>query len=130
MPNTPICSNLTTSLQQKLIDTSKTKSPNSKKLKKSNSLENFLFKLDESLQPAKDYLDNLATSDINYLSFLSLTENLQECVNSLSILEQYNVTPQDIIIIIEDVHRLVSDRSLKIRLSRTLTKIKKDSNIK
>lgn len=129
MHSTPICSNVTSSLQQKLIDTSKTKSPNLKKLKKSNSLENFLFKLDESLQPAKDYLDNLATSDINYLSFLSLTENLQECVNSLSILEQYNVTPQDIIIIIENVHRLVSDRSLKIRLSRTLTKIKKDSNI-
>lgn len=108
--------------REKLLDPNKTKIKtldSSKKLKKSNSLENMHTKLIEGLKPAESFFLNNIETPISYAQYTYIMENFSnKSININSLCEEVNVDILTLQKITEQVRPMINDRATKAKLTR------------
>ncbi|KAE9530685.1 hypothetical protein AGLY_011147 [Aphis glycines] len=129
--NTEIISPAQTALQRqqtnnvtlttKLLNSNKsikTTQPTPKKPKRSNSIEQIVIKLDETLAPAKSAFNQIPNLKINFTNLKYIIENTLGMQNPASILNQFDISPMEMIEIIESIYPSIKNVSIKNRLTR------------
>ena len=90
-----------------------------KRPKRSQPLTKFSEKLDEMLKPVKPTLDDIKSNFIlNYCEFKCILENACGTGNPTDIIEDYTQDSKALLHMIEAIHPLLKDRSLKDRIRR------------
>ncbi|CAI6371116.1 unnamed protein product [Macrosiphum euphorbiae] len=84
-------------------NTIKISKPATKKLKRNQSIENIVLKLDEILEPTKPKFEELSNKKINYEQFKFIIENSLSVSNPASILDDFNITYLEMIEVIEKI---------------------------
>jgi len=85
------------------LNSKKTPQPKPKKIKRTNSLEQIILKLDEIFDPVKTFFSETPGMKINYDQFKYIIENTLSIADPTPTLEQFNITEFEIIEIIENV---------------------------
>ena len=95
-----------------------------KRPKRSQSLTKFSEKLDEMLKPVKPTLDDIKSNFIlNYCQFMCLLENACGTGNPIDIIKDHTQDSRALLHMIETIHPLLKDRSLKNRIRRLAKKL-------
>ncbi|KAL4100873.1 hypothetical protein QTP88_020902 [Uroleucon formosanum] len=90
-------------LSDKLLDSVKTPQPQLKKQKRSNSLEQIILKMDQTLEPAKVVFETLPNLKINFTQLKFIIENTIGVPNPMSIIQPFNLSPMEMITIIDTI---------------------------
>jgi len=96
----------------------KTSQPATKKVKRTNSIEQIILKLDETFEPVKTYFSDTPGMKINYDQFKYIIENTLSVPDPTPTLVQFNISEFDIIEIIENIRPKLKNSSIKNRLTR------------
>ena len=96
----------------------KTTQPTPKKPKRSNSIELIVNKLEESLAPAKSAFNQIPNLKITYSQLKYILENTLGVQNPTSSLKQFDISPLEMIEIIDTIHPKIKNLSIKNRLTR------------
>ncbi|KAK2577971.1 hypothetical protein KPH14_012745 [Odynerus spinipes] len=124
-PNTEAKNEATLILKKQEEDDSTTTKQTIKKPKRNQSKERLILSLDQMLLPIKDELSNLPQKYIlNYTEFKSLLENCQRNVNIPKSAKEYSDNFDSLIHMISELHPLLKDHSIKIRLTKILKQLK------
>lgn len=120
---TPIQSQQTNNgtLTTKLLNSNKsnkTTQPTFKKPKRSNSIDQIVIKLDETLAPAKSAFNQIPNLKINFSQLKYIIENTLGVQNPTSILNQLDISPMEMIEIIDSIYPSIKNLSVKNRLTR------------
>lgn len=115
--NSPTQDNISKEIISK-PNTSKTPQPSSKKLKRNQSIENIVLKLDEILEPTKPKFEEMSNKKINYEQFKFIIENSLGVPNPSSILDDFNITCLEMIEVIEKIKPSINTPGIKNRLTR------------
>lgn len=102
--------------------------PIPKKTKRSNSIEQIVNKLDESLAPAISAFNQIPNLKITYSQLKYILENTLGVQNPASSLRQFDISPMEMIEIIDTIHHKIKNLSIKNRLTR-LNKALVESNL-
>lgn len=108
-------------LTTKLLNSNKsnkTTQPTLKKPKRSNSIEQIVIKLDETLAPAKSAFNQIPNLKINFSQLKYIIENTLGVQNPASILNQLDISPMEMIEIIDSIYPSIKNVSIKNRLTR------------
>jgi hypothetical protein len=92
--------------------------PLTKKVKRSNSIDQIILKLDEIFEPIKTSIEVISNKKINYEQFKYIIENTLSISNPAPVLEQFNITCLEMIEIIDTVRPKMNSLSIKNRLTR------------
>jgi len=92
--------------------------PPPKKTKRSNSIEQIIVKLDESLLPAKSEFEKIPNLKINFNQLKYIIENTLSIPNPSSVLKEFNIAPMEMIEILDSIRPKVKNLSIKNRLTR------------
>jgi len=124
-PQTEIVKTRTTNgtLETKLKESAKNPQPPQKKPKRTNSIEQIIMKLDEALLPAKKAFENIPNLKINYNQFKYIIENTLSEPNPSRIVEKFNITTMEMIVIIDTVRPKINNLSIKNRLTRLVNSL-------
>ncbi|CAI6371118.1 unnamed protein product [Macrosiphum euphorbiae] len=98
-------------------NTIKISKPATKKLKRNQSIENIVLKLDEILEPTKPKFEELSNKKINYEQFKFIIENSLSVSNPASILDDFNITYLEMIEVIEKIKPTINTPGIKNRLT-------------
>ncbi|KAK2579954.1 hypothetical protein KPH14_007634 [Odynerus spinipes] len=124
-PNTEAKNEATLILKKQEEDDSTTTKQTIKKPKRNQSKERLTLSLDQMLLPIKDELSNLPQKYIlNYTEFKSLLENCQRSVDIPKSAKEYSDNFDSLIHMISELHPLLKDHSIKIRLTKILKQLK------
>jgi len=99
-------------------NTIKISQPATKKLKRNQSIENIVLKLDEILEPSKSKFEEIPNKKINYEQFKYIIENSLGVSNPASILDDFNITCLEMIEVIEKIKPTINTPGIKNRLTR------------
>lgn len=99
-------------------NTIKISQPATKKLKRNQSIENIVLKLDEILEPTKPKFEEMPNKKINYEQFKFIIENSLGVANPASILVDFNITCLEMIEVIEIIKPTINTPGIKNRLTR------------
>jgi hypothetical protein len=99
-------------------NTNKISRPATKKLKRNQSIENIVLKLDEILEPTKPKFEEMSNKKINYEQFKFIIENSLGVSNPASILDDFNITCLEMIEVIEKIKPIINTPGIKNRLTR------------
>lgn len=99
-------------------NTTKISQPATKKLKRNQSIENIVLKLDEILEPSKPKFEEMPNKKINYEQFKFIIENSLGITNPASILDDFNITCLEMIEVIEKIKPTINTPGIKNRLTR------------
>jgi len=99
-------------------NTTKTPQPATKKLKRNQSIENIVLKLDEILEPTKPKFEEIPNKKINYEQFKFIIENSLGVPNPASILDDFNITCLEMFEVIEKIKPTINTPGIKNRLTR------------
>ncbi|VVC44108.1 Zinc finger, CCHC-type [Cinara cedri] len=108
-------------LTTKLLNSNKfnkTPQPTPKKPKHSNSIDQIVIKLDETLAPAKSVFNQIPNLKINFSQLKYIIENTLGVQNPASILNQLDISPLEMIEIIDSIYPSIKNVSIKNRLTR------------
>lgn len=90
-----------------------------KKLKRLNSIEEIVIKLDKSLEPDISAFNQIRNPKINYsLQLKHIIENTFGAHNSVSVLKQIDISQMEIIKIIDSINLKIKNLSIKNTLTR------------
>lgn len=89
-----------------------------KKIKRSNSIEQIITKLEENLEPAKTHFEENNKSKINFNQLKYIIENTLSNSNPITVLEPFNITCLEMIGIIDIIRPKIKNLSIKNRLTR------------
>ncbi|CAI6344166.1 unnamed protein product [Macrosiphum euphorbiae] len=92
--------------------------PATKKLKRNQSIEKIVLKLDEILEPTKPKFEKMPNKKINYEQFKFIIENSLGEANPASILVDFNITCLEMIEVIEIIKPAIKTPGIKNRLTR------------
>ncbi|CAI6345832.1 unnamed protein product [Macrosiphum euphorbiae] len=92
--------------------------PATKKLKRNQSIEKIVLKLDEILEPTKPKFEKIPNKKINYEQFKFIIENSLGEANPASILVDFNITCLEMIEVIEIIKPAIKTPGIKNRLTR------------
>lgn len=99
-------------------NTNKISQPTPKKLKRNQSIENIVLKLDVILEPTKPKFEEMSNKKINYEQFKFIIENSLGVSNPASILDDFNITCLEMIEVIEKIKPTINTPGIKNRLTR------------
>jgi len=99
-------------------NTTKISKPATKKLKRNQSIENIVLKLDEILEPTRPKFEEIPNKTINYEQFKFIIENSLGVSNPASILDDFNITCLEMIEVIEKIKPTINTPGIKNRLTR------------
>jgi len=119
-PQTEIVKTRTTNgtLETKLKESAKNPQPPQKKPKRTNSIEQIIIKLDEALLPAKKAFEKILNLKINFNQFKYIIENTLSKPNPSRIVETFDISTMEMIVIIDTVRLIINNLSIKNRLTR------------
>ncbi|CAI6362691.1 unnamed protein product [Macrosiphum euphorbiae] len=92
--------------------------PLTKKPKRSNSIEQIILKLDESLASAKLEFEKMPNRKIDFNQLKYIIENTLSTQDPSSVLKEFNISWMEMIEILDTIRPKVKNLSIKNRLSR------------
>lgn len=92
--------------------------PLTKKPKRSNSIEQIILKLDESLESAKLEFEKIPNLKIDYNQLKYIIENTLSTQDPSSVLKEFNISSMEMIEILDTIRPKVKNPSIKNRLTR------------
>lgn len=92
--------------------------PLTKKPKRSNSIEQIILKLDESLESAKLEFEKIPNLKIDYNQLKYIIENTLSTQDPSSVLKELNISSMEMIEILDTIRPKVKNPSIKNRLTR------------
>ena len=107
-----------TTLSDKLRESVKTPQPQLKKPKRSNSLEQIILKLDQALEPTKIVFETIPNLKIDFNQLKFIIENTIGVSNPMSIIQPFNLSPMEMIEIIDTIRPKIKNTSIKNRISK------------
>lgn len=116
--NTQIQQSKKVSLANKLLDSAKTTQPQQKKPKRSNSLEQIILKLDQSLEPTKIAFETIPNLKINFNQLKFIIENSIGIPNPMCIIQPFNLSPMEMMEIIDTIRPKIKTANIKNRISK------------
>ncbi|CAI6368795.1 unnamed protein product [Macrosiphum euphorbiae] len=116
--NTQIQQPKKVTLSDKLLDSAKTPQPQLKKQKRSNSLEQIILKLDQTLEPAKIVFETIPNLKINFTQLKFIIENTIGVPNPMSIIQPFNLSAMEMIVIIDTIRPNIKNTAFKNRISK------------
>jgi len=126
--NTQIQQSKKVTLANKLLDSTKATQPQQKKPKRSNSMEQIILKLDQSLEPTKIVFETIPNLKINFNQLKFIIENSIGIPNPMSIIQPFNLSPMEMMEIIDTIRPKIKIASIKNRISK-LYQIISDSTV-
>lgn len=116
--NTQIRQSKKVTLADKLLESAKTPQPQLKKPKRSNSLEQIILKLEQTLEPTKTVFETIPNLKINFTQLKFIIENTIGVPNPMSIIQPFNLSPMEMIEIIDTIRPKIKNTSIKNRISK------------
>lgn len=116
--NTQIHQSKKVTLADKLLESAKTPQPQLKKPKRSNSLEQIILKLDQILDPTKIVFETIPNLKINFTQLKFIIENTIGVPNPMSIIQPFNLSPMEMMEIIDTIRPKIKNTSFKNRISK------------
>ena len=92
--------------------------PVTKKIKRSNSIEQIIAKLDETLSPAITAFEEIPNLKINFTQLKYIIENTLSVHDPSSFLIQFDISPMEMIEILDTIRPKIKNLSIKNRLTR------------
>jgi len=90
-----------------------------------SSNDSFYSNIEEWLDPAQDLFDSNPVVSLSFSQFKDFFENAQGCTDLENLCLEYQTSSENIIEIIKTVYPVVSNKSVKNRLTRLLNALKK-----
>ncbi|CAI6345631.1 unnamed protein product [Macrosiphum euphorbiae] len=117
--NTPLTPIKSTNISKPTTEKSKKNpQPANKKIKRSNSIELIVAKLDETLAPAITVFEGIPNRKIDFNQLKYIIENSLSVDHPSNILNQFNITPMEMIEILDTIRPKIKNLSIKNRLTR------------
>jgi len=92
--------------------------PVAKKIKRSNSIEQIVAKLDETLAPAITAFEGIPNLKIDFTQLKYIIENSLSADDPSNLLNQFNIEPMEMIEILDTIRPKIKNLSIKNRLTR------------
>jgi len=117
--NTPLTPINSTNISKPTTEKSKKNTqPANKKVKRSNSIELIVAKLDETLAPAITAFEGIPNRKIDFNQLKYIIENSLSVDYPSNLLNQFNTTPMEMIEILDTIRPKIKNLSIKNRLTR------------